>query len=370
MKGPLRRRWLLGLVILMVIVGGILVLAPRSDRQGSGSTFSRAPDGYGAWYAYMEQRGIPIQRWRRPLQDLIAQQPQSGHTLVQVLPFPRLSLSELETAWIQQGNTWVMLGLPQPVTPAPFSSQLSTPQGPVHIQTARRYPQTDEALLSDRFGAVLWRETLGQGSIIYGVPADLAANAYQEAPGNFPFLANLVGSGPIWIDEYLHGYKDPEVAQAEGDRDWASYLLKTPLLLLLIQGGILVMVLIWANNRRFGQPIPLTHAQLDNSEAYIQALAAILHKADRSEFVIEVVGREEQLQVQRSLGLGHRVVDREAFLRAWTEQTGRPGADLMPLLSPDRPKTARDLRTWLWHLEHIRQHLPQRSRDLRTPSDG
>jgi hypothetical protein len=52
----------------------------------------------------------------------------------------------------------------------------------------------------------------------------------------------------------------------------------------LIQGTIILLVAIFAGWNRFGQPVTLSAPQVDNSEAYIQALAGVLQKANSTDF--------------------------------------------------------------------------------------
>ncbi|HEY9807177.1 MAG TPA: hypothetical protein V6D04_11455, partial [Candidatus Obscuribacterales bacterium] len=60
------------------------------------------------------------------------------------------------------------------------------------------------------------------------------------------------------MDEYLHGYRDSSGATAQASdqrsRSLLAYLAHTALLPGLIQVGVLLLLGIWAHNRRFGQP--------------------------------------------------------------------------------------------------------------------
>jgi Domain of unknown function (DUF4350) len=397
-----------------------LFLAPyQGSKQLSGSTYGRGPDGYGAWYAYMQRGGHlaeqaagtaqwPIERWQKPVGAL----PGQDTTLVQIYPdwVPddlrsvgdhRLS-GQLE-AWVSKGNTLIRLGVSNPTTKAPFRSTLSSRAGAVRIETQRRAtveaadrPQrsgyseqsstapdssaslvarTDGppilTLLGDRFGAVVWGYKVGQGRVIEASTPHLAANAYQSAEGNFAFLAELVQSTgqPVKIDEYLHGYRDPASSQGQSKAktkpgDLLAYLAQTPLLPIGVQTIILLLFLIWAKNRRFGAPVPLLPPQIDNSEVYIQALSTVLQKAGSSELILATVGKAEQQSIQRTLGLGEGLVDAEALTAAWTQQIGPPPPALQQFLrTKDRARrlSEPELLKWLQSLKQLRQ-LVQRHR--------
>lgn len=360
-----RRIW------LGAIVGGVLVLltlfiAPNNPRT-SGSTYNRAPDGYGAWYAYMQQQGIPVQRWQKSPDQLPGKQSGTSEgpiTLLQI--YPALQLAGVDRPWVRQGNTLVILGVRTPVTRAAFRSLQPSSAGLVRIDTRRRRQERtnpETPLLGDRFGAVVWQESVGKGRVIFASTPYLAANAYQDDAGNFEFLKQLVTQDqhPIWVDEYLHGYQDPEASQAETQRNWFLYLANTPLFPVLLQTIVLLAVLIWAANRRFGQPQPIATPPVNNSTAYIQALAGVLEKAESSEFVLATIGKEERQRIQKALMLGREAVTDQELIQSWVQKTGRSPAELQGVLksiaNPGRIKD-QDLLTWLANLQIVRSHLP------------
>jgi hypothetical protein len=283
--------------------------------------------------------------------------------------------------WIEQGNVVIQLGSPWavqdlaidlPVTRSPFTSGLSSAAGKVKIETSRRFTgledlpqqlgQSITSRLADTYGAVVLERRIGKGKVITAITPYLAANAYQDEPGNFRFLAQLVTEpdNPIWVDEYLHGYKDQEVIARETSGNLLNYLSNTPIPLLAVQAIVLLLVLIWGLNHRLGPPIALTSPKLDNSEAYIRALAAVLHRANCSEFVVETVRKAEQIQMQRSLGLGNDLLEPETVIAAWVQQTGRSATELAEVLNPTlrhRRWSEAELLVWLGKVRLVRQHL-------------
>lgn len=364
MKLSDRRLWV-AVVVLGVLFLLTLITAPNNPRS-SGSTYSRAPDGYGAWYAYMQQQGTPIQRWQKSLDNLPGQEIKQSPPITFLQVNSSLERGYFDEDWIKQGNTVVILGVQAPVTEAAFTTVQESSVGNVRIATRRRLQnaQKDQNfLLGDRFGATVWQRTIGKGKLILASTPHLAANAYQDSPGNFKFLAQLVTQNeqPIYVDEYLHGYRDQEDIQQETSGSVLVYLAKTPLLPLLVQGGVLLLILLWAQNRRFGQPQLVANPPEDNSTAYIQALASVLHKAESSEFVTDTVGNEERLQLQSALGLGRQAIDYEILRSAWVEQTQRPVAELDEVFQSKRTHRMndRELLIWLRKLQSLKHHLPQ-----------
>ncbi|BAZ83034.1 DUF4350 domain-containing protein [Sphaerospermopsis kisseleviana CS-549] len=372
MKRRNRIIWL-GAIALAAIILLSITVAP-SSKINSGSSYNRAPEGYGAWYAFMQSQGTNIQRWQKPFSDIETET--NPVTLLQVnstLRNPMFYSQQIE--WVKKGNALVILGVKQPPTAAEFSSNQKSAFGDVKIDTSRRYQKSqseqeleqelEQVLLGDRYGAVVWEEKYGKGKVIFATTPHLAANAYQEE-ANFVYLADLVtkGNQKILIDEYIHGYKDPDIREKEGRGDLLGYLAKTPLFPALVQVVVLLLVLIWSENRRFGKPVTLDTPVIDNSQAYIQALAGILQKAESSDFVLEMVGKEEQLQLQKVLGLGQILVENEVLLKVWQDQTGKNAAELDAVLKLQVKKhriSEQDLISWLGKWQSLRKNHNSKS---------
>ncbi len=367
MKRPNRPTIIAGIIIAVIILL-TLIAAPNSSKLNSGSTYNRAPDGYGAWYSFMQERGTKIERWQRPFKDLIAEK--SPATLLVIYPSLQKDsgFSYEQQQWVEKGNTLVVLGVSGGVTKANFSTMLKSPVGDVKIDTARRRSKLEkiEFLLKDTFGDVVWQVTYGKGKVIYSITPDLAANAYQDNRANFEYLAQLVDdkSNKLFIDEYLHGYKDANIKKAKGEGDIYTYLIQKPIFAGAIQAFVLLIVLIIAQNRRFGKPILLETPKVNNSEAYIQALAAVLQKADTTDFVVEMVGKEEIQQMQLALGLGKTgninaaSSDNEVLLPAWEDKIGTNTSDLKSVLQMQIQKrriSEKDLIAWLSKWQSLRK---------------
>jgi hypothetical protein len=371
-----RWQWV-GAIALITLVLLTVLAAPFSPNRRTGSTYSRAPDGYGAWYAYMQGQQVCVQRWQYPFSTLNA----SGTFLRVNSDVSSAWIGYDEQQWVEKGNTLIVLGYRAGITEAPFTTTQWDQAGAVKIETRRRRNRlapntTVKTVLGDRYGATIWNETHGKGKVVIAVTPYLAANAYQDSPANYQFLKNLVISrgGTIWIDEYNHGYQNQpsplnpacssqvvtQPAQAARQRqegDALTYLAKTPWVLIVVQALILLMLWLWSNNRRFGLPQSLPQPVVDNSTAYIHALATVLQKAESSAFVVEMIGNAERLQLQRRLGLGETtLLDAPALLKAWEQQTGRTAVELKPLLKPPTKRhwSDQDLLLWLqrWRTLH------------------
>ncbi|MBD2111119.1 MULTISPECIES: DUF4350 domain-containing protein [Cyanophyceae] len=377
-----RRRWILASLSLALLLGLTLVSAPATSHSDSGSTWHRGPAGYSTWYSSLEQQGITVQRWQRPVDDLLQQLGEAEEssvtliqnraaipeTLVVVLPGfidePGLSaLLPWMPDWIEAGHRLVVLGIKVPATAAPFSQTLTSEAGPVKVDTRRRYSQGPKlgVGLEDEFGAVVWQQALASGQVTMVATPHLAANAYANQPGNFALLTELVTSagGRVWIDEYLHGYRDEEAIATEvgsDDASWLNYLARTPLAIVVLQALAVTLLALLALNRRLGQRQTLPALQVDNSRAYIHALAGVLHKAGSRDFVVQTLSQAERIRLQKSLGLGNTLLPVDQLQAAWNAQTNLPATDLAAILNPPTLKGESQLRDWLKRLQSL--HYP------------
>jgi hypothetical protein len=365
-----QRRWFLIVIAIAVIILLTLIAAPSSggNMNDAGSTYGRNPYGYGAWYEYMSEGKIPIKRWEKPFSQLIKDDLQDITYIqirnkidFQLSTMTPHSLTTTEKEWVSQGNTLIVIGEQQPATTAPFTSLIPYRNSPlsnrqIKIETTRRHQPDSQskALLADQYGAVVWSEKIGQGKVIYSATPYLAANAYQNLD-NYEFLAELVSQNKtIFVDEYIHGYKDQETRVNEQQENVLSYLVKTPLFLLFIQMIVIASVATAAACRRFGKPLIPKTAIADNTTAYIEALAGVLEKANSTDFVVETIGKDEQRKLQASLGLGKSLVDQNTLITAWKKQQNQSADELNQLLEINQTKSKiseAKLIDWIqkWH---------------------
>jgi hypothetical protein len=267
------------------------------------------------------------------------------------------SIDGNEREWLEKGNRLINVGTFAPVSEAHFHSSLPSSEGLIRIDGRRRNP-VDSVILGDRFGAVIWRQAVDNGEIIWVTTPYLASNAYQDYPQNFQLLANLVSQGQttIWVDEYLHGYKDTDTIREEVAQTVWHYFLKTPLLILFLQALVVLIFILWSGNRRFGQAIPVTPAIRNNSEVYIRALASVLEKAESVEFVVNHLSQAEQKQLRSQLGLGDQALPQEALLTVWENQTQQSNLSLRSLLNSQKiPRNNIELKRWLEQWQFVQK---------------
>jgi hypothetical protein len=275
------------------------------------------------------------------------------------------------------------LGVAAPAQDGTFSGMFPSPQGAVKIETKRRLRETIpiggllkdisvRSILSDRSGSVMVEYSIGKGRLILATTPHLAANTYQDIRSNYELLANLVtiDRQQIIVDEYIHGYRDrsKKIAGSNADDDSEArmgdilgYLANTPLIIVLLNLTLGIIVVIWQQNQRFGRIIVPKPPQIENSQAYIQALGGVLRQANSSEFVIQNIGRAEQLSWQKKLGLGgERLLDSDTLINAWETRTKLPTEDLrfvLKLTTAARRLSPTELTIWLMKLQTISRQL-------------
>jgi hypothetical protein len=450
-----KQYWQLGLLAIIAIVLLTIISAMSGDPRQVGSSYSNAPNGYNAWYQMAVDRGIRIRRWQRTFPQLAnLSRYQKDTTLIQIYPqLERLTISDPQQKWVEQGNTLVMLGVNAPAMETQFTADIASDRGDVRIDTTRRFranlttseldkKASKQVVLSDRSGSVITQFNLDKGKIIVATTPYLAANAYQDFKPNYELLMELATKDrqQVLVDEYIHGYikrprksktnpsngnvlpnnktndnleddcieLDPETfpnnkandrsadgsiesntgnslpsnktgdTVEDGCRDSSTgdtasknnndenidafnYLANTPLIIVFMNLVLGILVLTWQRNRRFGKIVIPKSPENDNSEAYIQALGGVLRQANSSEFVIQNIGKAEQLSWQQKLGLGReRLVEPERLITAWENQTKLPTEDLrfvLQLMSEAGRIAPDKLTLWLQKIRDIDRQL-------------
>jgi Domain of unknown function (DUF4350) len=346
----------MGLLCLTLIVS---IGAPKS--YPNGSSYDRSLSGYAQWYGFMESQNHPVQRWRRAYSQLKGEK----QTLIQVADVERFAEPNLEASeildWVKRGNTLIVLNWGGEISGAPFRSDLTTSKGAVQIETKRRYENRaenfDEALLKDGFGTAIGSESLEKGQVIKSVYPWIGSGIYADKGANFQVLADLATGqqGTIWVDEWLHGYRDlePKTARAKAkSQDLWSYFARRPIAVMAGQGVLLLALLLWGQNQRFGALLRIASPPRNSSEQYIQALADTLNTHGHTEYVLALLGQSLRDRLRYRLGIvgtdGTEGGD-GAIATEWAGVTGRPSSELLELLKQSRAqKRLRDSELLAW----------------------
>jgi Domain of unknown function (DUF4350) len=358
--------WILLASLCLILI--VTAVAPPSYPKGS--TYEESLSGYAQWYRFMEAQHHPIERWQRAYGQLEG----TGQTLIQVVDIEGWQSPELGSPeildWVKNGNTLIELSWAGGVTGAPFLSDLPTPKGAVRIETTRRYgPRNfDEVLLRDAFGGVIGLETLQKGKAIKIAYPWLGAGNYANRGANFQVLADLATQrkGTIWVDEWIHGYRDTKptpVLADETTQDLWEYFAQRPIAVMAGQGVLLLLLLLWGQNQRFGALLRIAPPPRNSSEQYIQALADTLNTHGHTEYVLALLGQSlrDRLKSRLSLVGADLAGDGDGAIAAqWATVTGRPASELLELLeqsSVEKRLKDSELLTWVQQADTILRGL-------------
>lgn len=363
------RRWVWVILAAAILLILLVVSAPNLQE---GSTYSRSTKGYRSWYDYMVEQGHPIDRWQKPYTQLQGQ----NQTLIRITANLEEAREQspswqgIET-WVEQGNTVIFLTWDGQVSATPFSSDLTSEVGPVRIETTRRQtiPSKDQSKLQDDFGSVVWSQSLGKGQMIFATYPWIGANIYADQPGNYPFLEQLISeTGPIWMDERLHGYRDEQSQSEEDHRNPTNlwlFFAETPIAAMAAQSILLLLLWIWGHNHRFGLPLHLPQTSKDNSQQYIQALAGTLNHANQQELVFSQLSQYFRQTLANRLGLRSGPTEQlptdTTLATQWSIATGRNDQELIELLQlagQPSARTDRELLAWVSQADTILQDIP------------
>lgn len=367
-KNRAGRLWIWAILAAVVLV---VLLAVSAPDQQAGSTYSRSNKGYRNWYDYMVEQGHLIKRWQKPYSQLQGK----NQTLIRITPSLETAREQAPSwdgfpSWVEQGNTVILLTWDGPVTAAPFSSDLTSDVGPVRIDTTRRKPLDSpyRSNLQDAYGNVVWSQSFGKGQMIFASYPWIGANIYADQGENYSFLEQLVAqTGTIWMDEWLHGYRDEQNQASEDRRNpenlWL-YFAQTPIAAMAAQLLLLTLAWIWGHNHRFGLPLQLLPESKDNSQQYIQSLAGTLNHANQHELVLTQLSQYLRQSLAQRLGLtsglDRQLPPDKALAAQWSMVSGRNEQELLELLQQLGQKTLTDrtLLDWVNKADAILQDIP------------
>jgi len=313
--------------VLILFIGGNVWLAGRGARQASGvelfpnaSAFNRGPSGLSGLYATCRSMGIDVRTWRRSWEAL----PPQARVLVVALPFPpteRLGREEPAAlkAWLRRGGTILVVGHDPDVSAA---LGLRARAGTSERRAVR--PAAPTALMSgveslqlsgerwagvlppavihaaDRRGPAVASRPVGSGWVVAIADADALSNAHIAEGDNLLVPLNLfaapAGAGPVYFDEYHHGFRERQTL--------AGLLTRPPALWVTLQVVFALALLLHAASRRFGPPLPLiTPPARRSSSEYVAAMASLFRRAGHRRVVLDTLAQSFRRDVSRALGI-------------------------------------------------------------------
>jgi len=307
MKGS-RWEWIV-LALLVVVMAAVAALVGDAgdarEVRPDPSTYNPNGSGTKGLYDWLQELGLPVRRWERPLTDL---PPQA--TVLLVLG-PQIALDEAELAaveeWVRKGGVLLLaddtVGRPVPgvfsgapvlrfglepraaagersgtlgpAFPSPYAAGVRTIQPMGRVRFQRQRPEGWAPLFADSTGDVLALRRLGAGAIVALADPSIFSNAMLEAAGHARLALNItqahVGSGVILVDEFHHGHGQQS--------SLLRYLEGTAVPWILAQAALAFFVLVLARGTRFGPPVPIGEAARASSLEYVGALGDLYRRA-------------------------------------------------------------------------------------------
>jgi hypothetical protein len=157
--------------------------------------------------------------------------------------------------------------VPEP-PPPPASSSLSSVAPVVHI--------------ADKNGALLVDYSYGAGKVVILSDPYMVSNGGIRLDDNLQLAINAITArdGVIAFDEYHQG-------RGVTGNAFAAYFAGTPVLALAAQIGLLVLLMLWTNARRFGRPLPLPQVDRRSSLEFVASMAELQERSRAFDLAIE-----------------------------------------------------------------------------------
>jgi len=294
---------LLGICVVALVIG-VLHLATERPSLPSGSSFSTAPDGAMALFAWTEAAGASPSRFREaPVDDatttLLILQPET---------FVDSQSSAAFDAFAERGGTLVLAGdsiawaayarslgvMVQPVSAGP--AEVSTPDGLTLPLTSRYRLEgggTQAILSRDNGDPVAVRKPYRQSSLIVIASPDPLTNAGlgNEATARFVYR-EIVGpttGHSLAFDELHHSF----APTSPGPATVNTLLFSTAAGRAVIYAALLTFVYLWLSGRRLGPALParLPGETPRTMYEHVQMLANLYRRAGQFGVVRESFGR-------------------------------------------------------------------------------
>ena len=298
--------WLAGLVVAVnLLAWGITRLTSGRGVDGpDGSSYVTTPDGAAAVEGLLDRLGVATVRIRRPL-DEIELDPAGTLLALDVSSSPYTS-SELEAIdeFMAAGGRLVVAGQAEFVERLFPDAPRWRTAGADSALTVGDVAGAGEEVRLGRFGSfeVIAADEpfLTDGDTVIGVSRRVGRGTFVWIADSFPFHNGGIGrgrnavavvgmidpAGPVYFDEYRHGYRDDASLWDVIPSGWQTALLL---------GAVVVALALVAYGRRFGPPYDLERRLPPGRETYLESVAGILSRAGAVSDSLEVL-REEALR--------------------------------------------------------------------------
>ncbi len=369
MKGA-RWEWVI-LAVLVAMMAGVSALVGDRDaddareERPNPSTYNAKGTGSKGLFLWLQELGLQVRRWERPLTDL------PDEATVLLVLGPRLPLEEQELKaleeWVREGGVLVLAddtvggplpgvwaGAPvlrfglrprvgdkagslRPAFPSPYAVGVERIQPAGRVRFQRQVSEGWAPLFADQTGDVVAIKRLGEGRLIAVADPGLFSNARLEVEGHARLALNIVRDhvkgGVVLVDEFHHGHGH--------DDGFFRYLKGTAAPWILAQAALAFLAFLLARGTRFGAPVPAGEDARASSLEYVGALGDLYHRAGARRLAVAALARSFRRNLAEALGA--RAGEEAAQLGARAARRFGVGVErVKACLAPGRGATASD----------------------------
>jgi hypothetical protein len=192
------------------------------------------------------------------------------------------------------------------VMPSRFASRLSVIPPPKEEKdedadlVKASTPAAPVIHIGSKQGALLVDYAYGMGRIVVLSDPYLVTNSGIKLNDNLHLAINILsaGEGLIAFDEYHQG-------KGISQNPWAGYFAGTPVLALAAQLGLVVLLIVWTNARRFGRPLPLPHTDRRSSLEFVASMAELQERSRAFDLAIENIYTRTRRVLARYAGMDY-----------------------------------------------------------------
>lgn len=273
---------------------------------------SPSPTGIKAFYTYAEKEIAGITRWEEPPSRLSGSE---NKLLLMVEPYnvPNKEVMDEYIAFMEQGNT-ILLLMKNPDSMLGLNTNyvhFPSPNGQIFGEGSKEYraqnsspvriqaEQTDEVLLYDEQGTIALKRSFGQGTLIVSNTPEWITNDAILKEDHLQLLLDLLQQDNkelyvLLVDEYIHG-----------ENSGSTFVTTYPqwFILILIQGILWTILLLWSRGKRFGPILVSREETVRFSDENLQALAAWHIKGNRYQDSLSIQADYLKLAFQERWGI-------------------------------------------------------------------
>lgn len=276
--------WLAVLLILFSICF-YFILSQKPHEFSPYDSESPSPTGLKAFYSYLEDEIGMVERWEQP--SSLLPESQGRQVLVMAEPYfiPDTKEMDYYIDFMENGNTILLLknnpkgffdigttfveslSEEQSITDSSQTNFEGDVYAPVRLDVNG---EEDEILLTDNLGNIAIKRKYGEGSLIVSLTPHWLTNQDILKKDHLALVLTLIQQDGfnnetfILFDEYNHG--DTGSSSFVVYQDW--------FLLLLFQGLLVTIFLLWNQGKRFGPILEPREETVRFSDESLRALAA------------------------------------------------------------------------------------------------